>query len=150
MSFGISAQGTLIARSIDPLWPDASPQGGPLAFNDIAELMDIKPPALTRKALETTTHNQEADRFIVGIKRHGEMTIKVNFIPGDSTHDNETGLQQAYEDGSRDIYRLTYPDGTQWLFSGYVINFSPTANADSVLTADVTIRPTGDHAWDEA
>lgn len=146
---GISAQGTLIARSIDPNWPDDNPQGGPLDFEEIAELMDITPPALTRNAIETTTHNQQDDRYIVGIRRHGEMSFNVNFLPGNGTHDHLTGLQKSWHDGARDIYRLTYPDGTQWLFSGFVTNISPAAPVDDRLAADVTVRPTGAHAWVE-
>lgn len=147
MSFGISAQGTLIARSPDPNWPDANPQGGPLDFEEIAELMDITPPELTRNSIETTSHNQDDDRYIVGIRRHGEMSVNLNFIPGDPTHDHLTGLQKSWFDGARDIYRLTYPDGTQWLFSGFVANIGPSAPVDDRLSADVTIRPTGRHDW---
>lgn len=143
----ISAQGTIVARSIDPNWPDDDPQGGAVEFVDIAELKDITPPALTRNSIETTTHNQDADRYIVGIKRHGEMSMNLNFLPDNATHDHVTGLQQAWDDGSRDIYRIAYPNGRTWIFSGYVTNLEPDAPVDDALTADVTIRPTGDHAF---
>jgi hypothetical protein len=149
---GMSAQGTIIERSIDPLWPDANPQGGPLAFIAVGQLRDITPPALTRKALETTTHNLQDDQYIVGIRRHGSFTAKINFVPQDPSQNQSTGLQASWFAGARDIYRLTYPDtivthGTQWLFSGYVENFAPIANVDTVLEATVGIRPTGMHQW---
>jgi len=147
MSFGISAQGTIMARSIDPNWPDDAPQGGPVAFTDIAEMRDLTPPGLTRNPIETTTHNEEDDRYIVGIRRHGEVKVNLNFVPTDATQDHNTGLQAAWFDGSRDIYRITYPDGSQWLFSGFVSNFEPSAPVDDRLSADVTIRPTGQHDW---
>ena len=54
---GQSAQGTILARSIDPNWPDSSPQGGSVSFTDVAELRDLTPPALQRNTIETTTHN---------------------------------------------------------------------------------------------
>lgn len=146
-TFGISAQGTIIARSIDPNWPDNDPQGGSVNFVDIAELGDLTFPALTRNPIETTTHNQNDDRYIVGIRRHGECTFPVNFIPSDPTHDHQTGLQQSWFEGLRDIYRITTPDGTAWLFSGFISNFEPSAPVDDKLTADVTIRPTGRHDW---
>jgi hypothetical protein len=147
MSEGISAQGTLIARSPDPNWPDDNPVGGSVTFVEIAELTDITPPELSRNAIETTSHNQEDDRFIVGIRRHGELSFSVNFVPNDATHDHLTGLQQAWFDGERNIYRLTYPDGSKWLFSGYVTNVAPKAPVDDKLAADVTVRPTGQHDW---
>jgi hypothetical protein len=147
MSFGISAQGTVIAVSPDPLWPDSTPQGGSITFTDVAELGDITPPGLTRNTIETTTHNQSDDRFLVGIRRHGELKFNVNFIPNDPTHDELTGLQKKWFVGSRDIYRITFPDASQWIFSGYVTNFEPSAPVDDRLSADVTIRPTGMHKW---
>ena len=127
MPEGFSAQGTIIERSIDPSWPPQAPVGGSVSFSAIAELRDITPPALTRNELETTTHNEEDDAYLVGIRRHGTMTFMVNFVPDNASHDEATGLQQAWLDGTRDIYRITYPDGTRWIFSGFVTNFAPSA-----------------------
>lgn len=141
-TFGISAQGTIVRRSIDPNWPDDSPQGGVVAFEDIAELGNIKPPQKTRKEIETTVHNSNDERVIVGIRRKGGMTINLNFLPSNASHDHLTGLQQAWDDGSRDIYQIEYPDGSGETFSGYVTNIGPSAPVDDKLSADVTIKPT--------
>jgi hypothetical protein len=143
----MSAQGTIIRRSHDPNWPIGDPVGGPVDFTDIAELRDITLPALTRNALETTTHNELDDTYIVGIRRHGDMTFMCNFVPSNDTHDHETGLQFSWFEGLRDIYQVEFPDGTMWVFSGFVTNIGATANVDSILTADVTVRPTGRHDW---
>lgn len=150
MPDGFSAQGTIIARSIDPNWPPEAPVGGAVSFTDIAELKDTTPPNLTRNPLETTTHNEEDDAYLVGIRRHGDLTFQINFVPANATHDENTGLQQAWFDGTRDIYRITYPSGNAWLFSGFVTGFNVNAPVDGILTADVTIRPTGRHAWEAA
>jgi len=147
MPEGISAQGTKIARSPDPNWPPSAPVEGSVSFTEIAELRDITPPGLTRNMIEMTTHNEADDAHVVGIRRHGELTFNVNFVPTNATHDHSTGLQKAWFDGTRDIYRITYPDGSQWLFSGFVANFEPDAPVDDRLSADVTIRPTGKHDW---
>jgi hypothetical protein len=147
---GISAQGTLIARSPDPNWPDFDPAGGAVTFTEIAELRDITMPALTRNEIETTTHNQLDDQYIVGIRRHGTVTFDMNFLPRHATHDHLTGLQKAWFDGTRDIYRITTPDGatgTAWLFSGFISNLAPSAPVDDRLSSATTIRPTGRHDW---
>lgn len=144
MSDGMSAQGTLIEVSQDPNWKS---QGGSVVFAAIAELREITPPALTRNTIELTNHNNSDDEYIVGIRRHGELTFNVNFVPTNGTHDHLTGLQKKWFDGTRDIYRLTYPDGSAWLFSGFVTNVAPSAPVDERLGADVTIRPTGKHDW---
>ena len=133
MSQAISAQGTLIARN--PL--------GAGEYATIGELRNITPPPLTRNPIETTSHNEVEESFVVGIRRKGEMTFQIGFVPTLGSHDNLTGLTQAWTDGARDIYRVTYPDGSTWLFSGYVTNMGPAAPVDDGLVADVTIRPTG-------
>lgn len=136
----ISAQGTKLYRSIDPAWPPFEPQGGTTDFKEIAELKGLKPPALQRNALETTTHNNEEDGYIVGIKRRGEVDASINFVPDNETH---KGLQESWEEGLRDIWRIDFPNGSQWMFSGFLTNFEPDAQVDDILVADLTIRPTG-------
>lgn len=144
---GMSAHGTVVARSGDPNWPDSAPSGGSVNFVDIAELEDITPPPLTRKAIDTTTHNQDDDRYVVGIRRHGDLSFKMNFIPNIGSHDEFTGLLASWKQGLRDIYRITFPDGSTWIFSGFVTNFAPAAPVDEKLSASVSIRPTGGHAF---
>jgi hypothetical protein len=143
----MSAQGTIVERSPDPNWPDSSPQGGAVTFVAIAEQRNITPPALSRKEIEMTTHSEADDAYVVGIRRHGTMQMDLNFVPFDTSQDHTTGLQHAWFTGSRDIYRITYPDGTKWLFSGFVSNFAPAAPVDDRLSAAVSIRPTGRHQW---
>lgn len=141
MSNAISAQGTLIARA---------PAATPSTYTNIAELNNITPPALTRNPIETTNHNDLDDSYIVGIRRHGEMSFNISFLPGDPTHDHITGLQKAWADGTRDNYKITFPDGTSWLFAGFVTSIAPSAPVDDRLTADITIRPHGGHSWEVA
>jgi hypothetical protein len=138
----ISAQGTLIARQ--PL--------GVGDFETIGELRDINGPALTRNPIDMTAHNDVEEHYAVGIRRKGEMTFMIGYRPSLASHGRTEGLVHAWRTGSRDIYRLTFPDGpdpetpteggTQWLFSGYVTNLEPAAPVDDALTMNVTIRPT--------
>ena len=134
MSNAISAQGTLLARA---------PIATPTVFTTIAELRDMSGPSMDRNEIETTPHNDTMEAFVLGIRRMQPMTVTIGYLPGDSTHDELTGLMKAHIDSSRDIYRLTFPDGSIWLFSGYVKNITPDMPVDDGLTAEVTIRPTG-------
>lgn len=134
MPKAISAQGTLIARA---------PAATPGVYTTIGELRDITPPPLMRNPIETTSHNEAEESFVVGIRRKGEMTFTIGFVPsGEATHDHITGLIQSWKLGSRDTWRITYADGSQWLFSGFVTNIAPAAPLDDGLTADITVRPT--------
>lgn len=127
-SNGISAHGTIIKRNGDA----------------IAELKDITPPALTRKPIDTTTHNSDDDSYVVGIRRKGELTFMINFLPsGEESHDANGGLLTAWAEGSKDLYEIDFPDGAVWLFSGFVTNIAPKQPVDGVQEASISIRPSG-------
>src|SRR5687768_11054527 len=127
-SNGISAHGTIISLNGDP----------------IGELRDITPPPLSRNPIETTTHNSDDDSYVVGIRRKGELQFMVNFLQsGEATHGTSDGLLAAWAAGSKDLYELEFPDGTEWIFSGFVVNIAPTAPVDGALEANISIRPSG-------
>jgi hypothetical protein len=147
MAEGYSAQGTLVASSADPNWPPQAPAGGAVSFTNIAELRSIQPFALTRNDLENTTHNEQDESFLVGIRRKTPMTLALNFVPSGATHNHTTGLQYWWYTGERRIWRVRYPDGSAVIVSGFVTNVGATAEVDSILTADITIRPTGGTVW---
>lgn len=137
-SSALSAHGTLVARQ----------PGGTGAFTDIAELRNITPPALTRKPIETTNQNSVDDSFVVGLMRRGELSFEIGWLPSGSTHGFASGgLVYAFKNGTLDGYRITYPDNSTWIFSGYVVGIAPSAPVDDGLTANVTIRPSGTMAF---
>jgi hypothetical protein len=129
-SNGVSAHGTKIFRN------------GTL----ISELRDITEPPLTRKPIDTSTHNSDDDSYVMGIRRKGELQFLVNWLPsGDATHDANTGLLTAWATGSKDRYELYGPvaDPWHWIFSGFVANIAPKSPVDGVQEATINIRPSG-------
>lgn len=143
MPSGISAQGTIIASSIDPNWLGS----GSVSFTNIAELKDITLPERTRNELDITTHNESDEAVVVGIRRSSAMTFMINFVPDLASHDSLTGLQKQFDDGARRIWRVTYPSADQWLFSGFITAMSAEAPVDDVLTGEVSVKPSGRHMW---
>src|SRR4051812_3828873 len=116
-SNGISAHGTIIRRN----------------GTDIAELNDITLPPLSRKPIETTTHNSDDDSYVAGVRRKGELQFNLNWLPsGEATHGATTGLLEAWATGSKDRYDVLGPDADpwQWIFSGFVVNIAPKAPVD--------------------
>jgi hypothetical protein len=110
----------------------------------VAELRDITPPPLTRNSFDVTPQNENDDAYVVGtVKRRGEMTFAVNFLPSGTTHGKTNGLIKAYNDKTRDAYDLIFPNGSRWIMSGFVVNISTSAPNEGPLTGNVTIRPTG-------
>lgn len=133
----LSGHGTIIARENDPY-------SG--TFTDIAELRDITLPALSRNEFDGTTQNDDIDTYVLGVLRRGAVTVSVNFIPTNSTHDHTTGLMSDIKANILRGYRFTIPTTPSWVWicSGRVQNVGPiTAPVDGLMSADVTLRLTG-------
>lgn len=128
MSNAISAHGTLISRNAVT----------------IGELRNITPPPLTRNTFDTTNQNDADDSYVVGLRRKGNLGFDVNFLPsGDVTHGNVSGLLNAYTTGSKDVWKITFPDASTFLFSGFLVNLAISSPVDGEQTAHIDVRPTG-------
>lgn len=130
---GYSSHGTVISRQHTP--------GG--AFTPVGEIGDITLPGLMRNEHETTSHNKDIDSYVGGVLRRQAPTFPIFFNADDPTHDAQVGLYNAIMENQFTGYRITQPDGFEWIFSGFVQNIQPTAPVDGVQTANVTIRPSG-------
>lgn len=137
----ISAQGTILYRQALGAGP----------FVEIGELRDMSGPALTRNPIETTSHNEEEETFVVGIRRKGELTAQIGYVPDGGVDTNHDLLEAAWRTGSRDVWKVEFPTSPvkkSWLFSGFVTNLGPSMPVDDGLVADLTIRPTGVMTFD--
>ena len=117
-------------------------------FATIAKIKDIKGPTLNRGTHDASTQTTDWSESVPGLKKGGQFTFDVNFIPTDATHDPSTGLIKDYVDGTKRNIRIIWPDpgSTTWQFAVYVVNFEPNAPVDGLLTASVTLEITGDPA----
>lgn len=136
----MSGHGTLIDVQLTP--------GG--AYTEIAELRDITPPGLSRNEFDATTQNEDIDSYALGVLRREAVTVAVNFIPSNNTHDHLTGMQKLLIDNTRTGFKFTYPDGTEWICSGQVSGFKPTAPVDGLMSAEMTLRFSGPMSIDGA
>jgi hypothetical protein len=125
----LSGHGTLIARN----------------GTTIAELGDITLPELSRNEFEALTQSENIDSYILGVLRRGPVTVKMNFIPTNATHDHLTGLANAIITNSMDGYTFTVPTTPPWIWiaSGQVQKMTDVAPVDGKLESDVTIRLSG-------
>lgn len=128
-----SGHGTLIASG--------STVGG--SFLTIAELRDMTAPPLTRNKIEVSAHGDADDYYVAGMRRKGDLQVQLGWNQALATHDETTGLVKAWEDGVTRIFKVTFPDGTVWLCSGFVTNVGPSMPVDDGLVADATIAMTG-------
>lgn len=117
---------------------------------EIAEVTNIGGPKLARDTLEATHHKSPGmwREFIKGLKDAGEVSLDLNFMPFNTTHNASltTGILADFADDTTvSAWVLTFPDagGTQWSFDGIVTGFEPSSPFDDKLTASVTIKVTG-------
>ena len=141
MSEAILATGTLIY-----VGNGASPE----TFTAIAEVKSISGPNLSRNVIDVTTHNSTLgwEESLAGLKRSGEITFDINFIPGNATHSASTGLLKAFDDNDKLNYKLVFPISAgspqvEWTFEAYVVGFQIGAEVDGVLNASLTLKPAG-------
>lgn len=140
MTIALSGHGALVARA---------PALTPTIFTTIAEMGDIAWPSFKRNVFDATTQNRNIDANILGVLRRDPITIKLNFLPADPTHDHLTGLLSAIivEPPPVDGYKFTFPSaagGAIWVMSGQcsAVN-NIMAPVDGKMSADVTITPSG-------
>jgi len=121
----------------------------PEVFTTIAEVRDIRGPAIKRDTIDVTNQSSPNgwEEIVRSIKRTGEVTFPCNFNPTDPTLDQTTGLLADIDSDDPDPrhYQLLLNDAddTMWSFSGFITGFDQTAPVAGVLTADVTIKVTG-------
>lgn len=140
-SEGMRAHGTLLKVSdMDATSP---------TFTTVAEVTNISGPSLSRETFDLTSHSSTGGyrEFGIGLIDAGEVTLDINYVPSNATHDNSTGLLSLISQSSNDStdFELVFPDTdeTTWSFSGFVTAFSPTAPVGDLLGASVTVKVTG-------
>lgn len=120
--------------------------GAPEAFTTIAEVGDISGPAVSRDTEEVTNHSSPDgyEEFITTIKRSGEVTFPINFIPDHPTHDQSTGLLGVLDTGVLKNWRLLLSTtGRRWQFAALVTNFEGGSPVVGKQGADVTLKISG-------
>lgn len=119
--------------------------GTPETFEEIAYVAAITPPALQRDTVEVDDLNPANDvkKKLVGLIDPGELTLTLNFVPGD---DGVAALEQDLADALPCNYRIQFPLGEDETAPGYctigglVTGFAiQEITAGDVIQAEVTI-----------
>ena len=122
--------------------------GGPESFTTVAEVLDFNGPGLQGRTTEVTSHDAQNAwaEFVGTIKDGGEITFTVNFVPAHGTHNPTSGLLDDLQTQVLRNFQVVFPDTatTTWLLSGVVTGFTPVAPVDGALTADVSVKISGE------
>ena len=139
----VKALGTLLKRGDG---------GGPEIFATVAEVLNISGPSLSLETIDVTSHGGWRE-FITGLANGGEITLELNYIPDNASHDATAGLLKDFEDQISGVlatprnYELVFPDtsNTTWTFAAWITAFETTASASGTekLGASVTLTITG-------
>lgn len=137
---GISAFGTLLKMG-DGAMPEV--------FATIAEITDLSGPGFSLDTIEATSHSSPGafKEYVVGPLDGTEVSFTINFIPTDPTHGTGTGgLLSAMLARAKKNFRIVFPDtaATTWEVSGLITGFDMAEPTDDMLSADVTIKVTGE------
>ena len=121
-----------------------APAATPSTFTEISEVKDITLPGLDHNEFDATSHNRNIDAYVLGVLRRDLVTVEMNFLPTDPTHDHLTGLIKACVTNPvpTDGFKFLFPDlSTSWVASGQVkaVN-NITLPVDGISTAQVSIR----------
>lgn len=117
-------------------------------FTTIAEVLDIGGPELTRDTEDVTPHDavDGYEEFIATLRRTGEVTFDVNFVPSHATHGTGSGgLIGLYESDELTNFRLVMAAsiGYTWSFAAMVTRVSPSNPVTGAARASVTLKPSG-------
>lgn len=135
-SSGSSAHATLLKFA----------SSGSTVFTTIAEVGDISGPGLTAEAVEITNHSSTNGwrEYVPGLLDGGEVSFSINYMPDDTTHDESAGLFYAMTERLTRFYQLLYPDDSYHIFQAIVTGLSPDNPVSGKLSADVTLKITGE------
>lgn len=112
-------------------------------MTEIAEVMSVGGPGLQKDTVEVThlRSPNRAKEFISSLRDFGEVTLELNYIPTNASHQ---ALTDAYLSDDVQSAKVEFPDTTTiGPFSCHVTAFSPNAAKDAQLTASVTLKLTG-------
>jgi hypothetical protein len=119
----------------------ASPEN----FGTVVEVTELKPPQISLKTEDATSHDSGGwDEIIATLLSGGEVSGKLNWRPVDPTHNETTGMISAMLNRSSKNWKVVLPNAIKtFSFAGILTDFKPDAPVNGKLAADFTIKISG-------
>lgn len=118
-------------------------------FTAIANVEDITPPSLARDTIETSDHSSTAKyrTYMGGLRDAGEVSLVINYAVAGAAHN---ALRNDLESDDPVNYQIVFPDdeSTTWQFSALVTAFAPATPRDGKVTANITLKISGQPDFD--
>ena len=106
---------------------------------------DITTPEGDRNEIDVTSHDSDAQEFLLGLKTYGEASFDFNLIPGDSTQESVIALGETNE--AEVGIRVADDDDEPTVeleFTARVMPVTFTFPDDEQVRGTVRLRSTGD------
>lgn len=102
MSLAVSATGILVKRA-----PGLNQSSG---FVTVGELTSVRPGGKSRNKIETSTHNDGSESYILGILRQGDPGFHINYVGSDATH---VQIIADIDANAVNTWRFEFPSGVK-------------------------------------
>lgn len=113
----------------------------------IGEITSFDGPGGTNSEIDITSLNSTSREFRNGLRDSGEVTLEMNFVPGNV---GQVDLrQQQANTNTPGRYVMTLSTAQTITFSAFVREFSISGAVDDKVSASVTLRVTGDVTWSD-
>jgi predicted secreted protein len=115
-------------------------------FTTLAEMTAIVPPQLSRDAIDVTSMQSSGGwkEFIPGLRDGGVVTLALNWLPTDATHNSTTGLLESFNDDFVHNWKIVLPDGLATItFAGFLTAFNTTLPMTEESELSISIKVSG-------
>jgi hypothetical protein len=113
----------------------------------IGEITSFDGPGGTNSEIDITSLNSTSREFRNGLRDSGEVTLEMNFVPG-NVGQVDLRTQQA-NTNTPGTYVMTLSTAQTITFSAFVREFSISGSVDDKVSASVTLRVTGNVTWSD-
>lgn len=114
-------------------------------FEVVPDLQEVPELGGTAEKVEVTTLTDGNKRYINGIKDFGDLTFKFLY-DNSSTTSSYRILRGLEESGAVTEFKVTFPDSTEFVFSGQISTATDSAAVNSALTFTASINLNSDIA----
>lgn len=144
-----SINGTYTATVVDPTHfsiPVTATVGGTggtvqQTYAVVGELTEVTPGGKSRNKIETSNHNEGAESHVLGILRHSDPGMKINYVGSNATH---AAIMSDIQNNVKNNWKFLYPSGVYRSGLGYVQQFMfDTVPVDGKQAATIAIAWAG-------
>lgn len=115
----------------------------------LGEVTDFDGPGGSNSEIDITSLDSTSREFRNGLRDSGEVSLSMNFVPGDAGQIYLRQRQAITNVPTRFVMTLTNTPATLITFDAFVREFTIAGAADDKVSASVTLRVTGDVTWSD-